>query len=359
MTDLSRISGGQPVGLCPKAPTDSAAPDKWAVLDAATRGAEELGLNHRTLAVLRALLSFLPGRALPRTSGAAVVYPSNRTLSHRLNGMPESTLRRHLATLVRLGLIARQDSANRKRFARFGGLAFGFDLGPLAHRADDLRATADRAERRAQEVSALRARLAATRQRLLEAGSLPADTPLMEEARLTLRRKAGIDKLRQLCDALEPHLDNTARLPCPAEEMDGRHSENERHIQKTVESESVRRPAVENPGAAELPPLAQVLEKCHEYRSYFPDTPPDWPGLIRVADRLHQMMGIDRQVYETASAVIGPPGTATVILCMLEHLPRIHRPGAYLRGLVQRAKRGALNLAGMLRSVGRSRVAFG
>lgn len=110
-------------------------PDKWALLDRLTTAADCFELSHRTLTVLKALLSFLPSRHIP-DGAAGIVFASNARLSERLHGMPESTLRRHLAQLVRTGLIARHDSPNRKRFARNRGgaiaLAFGFDLSPLS-----------------------------------------------------------------------------------------------------------------------------------------------------------------------------------------------------------------------------------
>ena len=132
---MSRTFRGQPVEACQTAGLTA---DKWALLDALTLAAHAYRLNHRSLAVLRALLTFFPGRDIPAEPGAGVVYPSNRTLSARLNGMPESTLRRHIASLVRSGLIARRDSANCKRFARVGGVVFGFDLSPLAQAAPSL-----------------------------------------------------------------------------------------------------------------------------------------------------------------------------------------------------------------------------
>lgn len=101
------------VELCALPPVD-----KWQILDALSAAAEEFELNHRTLSVLRALITFLPAREITAELNSCIVFPSNRTLSERLHGMPESTLRRHLAKLVELGIISRHDSANRKRFAR-------------------------------------------------------------------------------------------------------------------------------------------------------------------------------------------------------------------------------------------------
>lgn len=323
--------------------------DKWALLDALTHAAPDFGLTHRSLTVLRALLSFFPDRALPHAVGAAVVYPSNRTLSERLNGMPESTLRRHLSTLVQSGLVDRQDSANRKRFARFGGVAFGFDLSPLARFAAAVMDAGRVALERRARTEALRARLAVARQALLD---VDPDDALAEETRLTLRRKMTPEALQTLLDRVENRLD----IPVPSAGMSDSDSENERHIQDTGDSDSVCRGM---PAPSDLPALSDVLESCKEYRDYFPETPTDWPGLDRIVRRLHPMLGIDAQVYAEAQAQMGREQAATVVLCMLETLTRIQRPGAYLRGLSRRAMDGRLNLRGLLSAARRAGASGG
>ena len=82
---------------------------------AARAGCEPLALGPRVLrtetaglAVLSALLSFHRGKELA-DDDALIVFPSNAALSERAHGMAESTLRRHLAALVRAGLILRRD----------------------------------------------------------------------------------------------------------------------------------------------------------------------------------------------------------------------------------------------------------
>ena len=127
--------------------------DKYEALRELTVARGAFGVTDRALSVLQALLSFHPGRALGGNAERPVVYPSNRALSERLNGMPDSTLRRHLAALVRAGVLLRRDSPNGKRYARRGEegtVAFGFDLSPLATRHDEI-IEAARAARAAQE----------------------------------------------------------------------------------------------------------------------------------------------------------------------------------------------------------------
>ena len=116
------------------APLPQLARDKWAVMRDLTVARAAFGVSDRDLAVLNALLSFHPHPTLAEGDGT-IVFPSNASLSERAHGMPESTLRRHLAALVKSGLVIRHDSPNGKRYARRAGeqlqVAFGFDLRPL------------------------------------------------------------------------------------------------------------------------------------------------------------------------------------------------------------------------------------
>ena len=114
--------------------------DKWALFYDLRTARSQFGQTDRSLAVLFALLRFLPDRTL-QDGKPLVVFPSNASLSDRACGTAESTLRRHLATLVQAGLISRQDSPNGKSFARQGAdgpQAFGFDLRPLLLQAADI-----------------------------------------------------------------------------------------------------------------------------------------------------------------------------------------------------------------------------
>ncbi|MXZ01135.1 hypothetical protein F4Y93_10980, partial [Candidatus Poribacteria bacterium] len=187
--------------------------DKWEVLSALTTASADFDISHRTLTVLKALLTFLPDRDIPTEPGRAVVFPSNRTLSERLNGMPESTLRRHLARLVQLGLVNRHDSPNRKRYARRVGqgveLAFGFDLSPLNGHADQIFITAQRATRRAERIRALRDRIALARQQLIALND-SRFAALIENARLVLRRKSSEQTLQDLTQEMETKADQNA-----------------------------------------------------------------------------------------------------------------------------------------------------
>ncbi|TIR60739.1 MAG: replication initiation protein RepC, partial [Mesorhizobium sp.] len=122
--------------------------EKWQVYRNLCEGKSIVGIGDRALAVLNALLSFYPDSELSEENGL-IVFPSNAQLSLRAHGMPDATVRRHLAALVDCGLILRRDSPNGKRYARKGRggdieEAFGFSLAPLLARACEFEAAAER-----------------------------------------------------------------------------------------------------------------------------------------------------------------------------------------------------------------------
>lgn len=307
-------------------------PDKWTLLSDLTRAARALGLSHRTLSVLKALLTFLPGREISPRPGPSIVFPANRTLSERLNGMPESTLRRHLAALVSAGIVSRRDSPNRKRFARrvggAGGIAFGFDLAPLAQRAGEIAEHARQARQAEEEHAVLRARLGDLRARLL-----PDDADLSDTVRKALRRKDNHAELRALIDRLGA---------AQTEETGVSDSETERHIQDADEKDSDSRKADRpGPGHARLPPVPRILAACPSHRAFYPDSPQDWRGLMDVAEKMAPMIGIERAVLHDAQRSMGAEGAAVTVLCLVERISEIGNPGGYLRRLTQLARTGA------------------
>jgi len=246
--------------------------DKWEALSALTTAQESFGLNHRTLTVLRALMTFLPDRMITATPLSAVVFPSNATLSTRLNGMPESTLRRHIATLVRLGFVSRHNSANRKRFARSIGagqrIAFGFDLSPLARTAQTLRDSAAAAKEYANRLAALRAEIAALRQQIIDTAGPCAET---DQAHRILRRKPDLKSLETLLLTLSKYRSATAKTSTTNDHF-------ERHIDTEKRSYSEQAPDTDTSA------LLRLVSRCNEYKLYAPNPPRHWEDLLRTAD---------------------------------------------------------------------------
>ena len=347
--------------------------DKWDLLAALTKAAPDFDVSHRSLSVLKALMTFLPDRDIGSEPGCAIVFPSNRTLSDRLNGMPESTLRRHLSQLVTLGIVSRHSSPNGKRFARRVGqgiqLAFGFDLSPLARHAQQLFSVAHQADLTQQRLRILRDQIAVLRIALIEAGQ-DVGTALLEVARLTLRRKSEETTLiklhQQLQDAVTLH--STVET-APVEEtvfakMSTAGSLNERHIQDSIEytfdSENDG-PKITNANGTKKTKqamktdneadLAQVLNACPEFQDFYPEPVRQWEDLDHVAENLSPMIGIDLPVLQEARAAMGRRQAATAVLCILQRLPDIRSPGAYLRRLTQKARSGHFSVMPMLNAL--------
>ncbi len=338
--------------------------DKWQVLSALTTASADFDISHRTLTVLKALLTFLPDRDIPNEPGRAVVFPSNRTLSERLNGMPESTLRRHLAQLVQLGLVNRHDSPNRKRYARRAGqgiqLAFGFDLSPLNGHADQIFLTAEQAKRRAERIRTLRDRIALARQQLIALND-SRFAPLIENARLILRRKSSEQTLQDLTqkmeDTADQNTDKAVHLPeLKTTQLSGPDSQIERHIQDSSETifdseDEISDQQITADKKNESDNLHIVLSTCTEFQDYYPKPITGWAELVAVAEKLSPMIGIDPPVFNEARVRMGAAAAATSVLCILERLQDIRSPGAYLRKLTQNAQAGTFSCIPMLKAL--------
>lgn len=365
MKTTFRTAFGRP-GEAVRTPADG--PNKWALLDRLTTAAEDFELSHRTLTVLKALLSFLPSREIP-SGPAGIVFASNARLSERLHGMPESTLRRHLARLVQLGFLLRHDSPNRKRFARNHGgeiaLAFGFDLSPLVVQAGVIEATAQEAEARQARLLAQRDRVLVLRHALIRQGGAEV---LVEEVGRMLRRKpdaASLDaveaELRAALSLDEPPAPEPIPLPVSTGQVSASNNQNERHIQDSDKSysdsesaESAETQTADNRAASTKDKgvtLQDVLGACKEMRAFFPERLRDWHDLVRVSDRIAPMLGIDPPVLLEAKRDMGAESAAVTVVCLLEKAATIRSPGAYLRRLTQMARDGRFSLSPMLAAV--------
>lgn len=322
----------------------TSAVDKWSILRDLADGRAAFGLTDRALTVLSALLSFHPARALSR--GALIVFPSNASLSGRLHGMPESTLRRHLAALVEAGMILRHDSPNGKRYATRDGRGqidriFGFDLRPLLLRAAEisLAAEAAREDRRLvrrtrQSIGLLMRDAGAILEVGVECGNPETRDPRarLDELRRLLRRKLDLKSLsdlesalRRLVDEIRPHDPETQRLSV-------NDIRNERHHQNT-DPEIPESESAEERQDAETLPLPLVLKAAPEIESYAPEPVKDWRDLSRLAEFVRPMMGITGETWQSARRSLGERTAAVALACILQRFSDIRNPGAYLRRL--------------------------
>jgi replication initiation protein RepC len=370
--------------------------NKWELLRELSKAQAAFGVSERDLTVLQGLLSFFPQDALGGNA-EMVVFPSNKAICERLNGMPCSTMRRHLARLVEAGLLMRRDSPNGKRYVRKHGeerVAFGFDLSPLYCRSEEI-ARASEAVREAEErvrrlrevVSLMRRDLAA----LAEFGEeirpgLGLWDQLRDKAALTaraLRRKLSLEDLFAYRAELKALLDQARNLidGPETEEMNTNDAGFERHLHNSNKESIDLEPALEKGGAsADAPdddtdapvadveepdtrqvpkiPLHLVLAACPSLKTFYQGDIRHWHQLFDAACHVRPAMGISASAWEEAQRFMGPEQASIVVVAILERFADIRSPGGYLRALTSKAAAGEFSCGPMVMAlIGRRNAA--
>ncbi|KII15475.1 plasmid replication protein RepC [Phaeobacter sp. S60] len=360
--------------------------NKWELLRELSKAQAAFGVSERDLTVLQGLLSFFPDDALGGNT-EMVVFPSNKAICERLNGMPCSTMRRHLARLVEAGLLQRRDSPNGKRYVRKHGeerVAFGFDLSPLyrqseeiARAAEAVREAEERVRRLREVVSLMRRDLAA----LAEFGDemqpgLGLWDQLRDTAALTaraLRRKLSIEDLAAYRADLEALLDQARNIidGPETEEMNTNDARSERHHHNSNKESIDLEPALEKSRAASgvpdvdrdepvadvdeqdtrhLPkiPLHLVIAACPSLKTFYQGEIRHWHQLFDAACHVRPAMGISASAWEEAQRFMGPEQASIVVSAMLERFEDIRSPGGYLRALTAKAAAGEFSCGPMV-----------
>jgi replication initiation protein RepC len=360
--------------------------NKWELLRELSKAQAAFGVTERDLTVLQGLLSFFPDDALGGNA-EMVVFPSNKTVCERLNGMPCSTMRRHLSRLVEAGLLMRRDSPNGKRYVRKHGderVTFGFDLCPLYCRAEEIaraaeavREAEDRVRRLREVVSLMRRDLAA----LAEFGEemqprLGFWDQLRDTAALTaraLRRKLSLEDLSASRANLETLLDQARNLidGPEAEDMNTNDARFEHHHHNSNKNSIDFEPALEQGGAAadapdaetgdieadvEEPdtrrvpkiPLHLVIAGCPSLKTFYQGDIRHWHQLFDAACQVRPAMGISASAWEEAQRCMGPEQASIVVVAMLERFAEIKSPGGYLRALTSKAAAGEFSCGPMV-----------
>lgn len=379
--------------------------NKWEVLRELAAGREAFGLTDRDLTVLQVLVSFHQATILGGNESDIVIHPSNRAICERLNGMPCSTMRRHLAHLVLAGVVLRRDSPNGKRYARRYGdekVAYGFDLSPLVRRLGEFCAAAEAARQAAEQQKRLRETVSLMRRDLAGLAEFGAamrpDLCLWDElsdlALLTargLRRRLDMEELGTIEARLKAALQRARDVLEPREtrNMSTNDVQNEQHIQNSKtepydseprlekakgvggapvsergvssganESEEAENTSSDTPDE-KLPniPIGLALAACPQIQTYAEDQIRHWYELVRAADTVRPMMGISPSAWEEAKRHMGPEEAAVVVAAMLERFADIHSPGGYLRSLTAKAAEGAFSCGPMVMALMRREAA--
>jgi replication initiation protein RepC len=391
-------------------------PEKWALLRSLTEARAAFFLSDRTIAVLEALLSFYPETVLDGST-PLIVFPSNAELSMRTRGMSAATIRRHLAALVETGLIIRRDSPNGKRYVRRGETgdieqAFGFDLSPLALRADEIDAHAVQARDLARTIHRVRGEITIHLRdvsKTIDAGLGEGRhgnwlTYASELAELSGRvsrhlpletlqtRRAALALLRARVE--RAYLDSLSD-----EEMSASDSSPEHHIQNSnidhnferaqetgQKQSAVRQPENRVPGRIvamvkikdrleaarrgkthhdhrtadatthlemkSVPmPLEAVLSACPQIVDYARNGIDDWRDLMQTAGLVRSMLGVSPDAWDRAREAMGEINASITIAAILERIGEIRSPGGYLRALTDRAEIGQYSVLPVIKAL--------
>ena len=368
---------------------------KWRLFRALTEAKTYLGSNgplpDRALAVLHALLSFHQETTM--TPGAnLVVFPSNRELSIRANGMAPATLRRHLAALVDAGLIIRRDSPNGKRYARKGQggeieNAFGFDLTPLVARAAEIENLAEevRAENRAMAM--LRERITLHRRdvvKMIGTGLEEAVPGAWADYHLSYiafsarqsrtATRAELEALVHDLAVLASEISNLLEQHILRQNMSAKESHSERHIQIQITDSLELDPSLQKGGGEIQPlsentvksdpetprskgyPLGMILDACPDIMDYARGGIHSWRDLLTTAELVRSMLGISPDAWSQARETMGEADAAVVIAAILQKSDQIKSAGGYLRSLTEKARIGAFSVGPVLMALLRAKV---
>ncbi|MFY0597831.1 MAG: replication initiation protein [Cognatishimia sp.] len=360
---------------------------KWDVLKELGTARSAYGLSDRDITVLQALLSFHKGSALDIRADQLIVFPSNKKICERLNGMPCSTMRRHLGKLVTAGFLTRRDSPNGKRYVRTRGdlrMAFGFDLSPLINRFVEICEAATSIREQQARLKDMREEVSLMRRDLIGMAELGADqqpdvglwdalNDLAILSARTLRRKLCEADLRDLKTSLASALEQAnagLKELVETQEMSTSDASNEQHQYTSIlkDSESMAQVSIEACDNPQRNPRStnsessknkdqpnhldvsfdEVEEACSEMQQFSERPIQSWSDLEITAETVRPMMGISSEVWQLAKQHIGGAESAIVLAVMLQNFSNYRSPGAYLRTLTNRAIEGRFSCALML-----------
>ncbi|MFC0210047.1 plasmid replication protein RepC, partial [Chelativorans intermedius] len=366
---------------------------KWKVFHTIREARDLIGATDRSLAILNALLSFHPETELAG-DGELIVWPSNEQLMARANGMPATTLRRHLAVLVECGLIIRRDSPNGKRFARKGRggqveQAYGFDLSPIVARAEEFEELADavRAEKNAFRLA--KERLTLLRRdvvKLIETGideNVPGNWGRVQQTYQAIVGRLPRSAPRQLiedicCDlhGLYTEILDVLESFAKTQNPDANESHSGRHIQNSnpdsiSESEKGSRKEDEASGTApdtdnvrSLPkrdlPLGIVLDACPNLLELAQGGDiRHWRDFLVAAELARPMLGISPSAWREACEIMGERHAAITLAAIYQRTENINSAGGYLRSLTDKAREGKFSTWPMIMALLRAKLETG
>jgi len=376
--------------MAAKAMPEEAAVHKWHVFQHIKEARLPLGATDRALAILHALLSFHPETTL-QGDGELIVWPSNEQLMARANGLPATTLRRHIGVLVDCGIIIRRDSPNGKRFARKGRegeieQAYGFDLSPIVARAEEYKSLAEAVQTEKKAFRVVKERLTLLRRdivKMIETGieeGVPANW-----GRVHLTYQGIVSQIprtapRQVLEAISEELESlwhevrgALETFTKTQNMDANESHTGCHIQNSkpdsnFESEQGFRNKKEAGGSGaetdnvrSLPrrelPLGIVLDACPNLLWLMKDGQiRHWRDLLAAAELARPQLGISPSAWSEAREILGEQQAAITLAGIYQRSDQINNAGGYLRSLTERARDGKFSAWPMIMALLRAKL---
>jgi replication initiation protein RepC len=337
------------------------------------------------------LVAWLVKQTMPcdwEVGSRPIAWPSARHQQEYL-GLSSARVKALNRALFEAGIFVIRDNDQGKRYGRRGQdkriiEAYGFDLSPLAQRAEEFIRIATEAKAKRDRMKALRQRITIARRGVRQAGELIAalDKPLpagwsnlvLETAELVRAGRASVlpDDLSVITLAVESRkLQAEQWLKAMSEpvEMDPVGLVNEPHIIITnLNSESSdtvtaaeggsgasaascaapksqdRRARQGNPG---IHHPEQLLELFPRLEQYITAREPGWPEIVNAAGgALRYELAVSATLWGEACRVMGREGAA-LALAIVSTKPDGHftrGPGGYFGGMVRRAEKGELYL---------------
>ncbi|MDQ0456500.1 plasmid replication protein RepC [Rhizobium paknamense] len=355
--------------------------DKWQLLRALTEARVHFGLGDRTICLLEAMVSFFTERELDG-SQPIIVFPSNNELSLRARGMAPATIRRHIAALVQAGMIFRRDSANGKRYCRKDDRgqvedAFGFDLAPLALRADEIYAAAEEVRVQARASRAARAEITILNRDISKIIELALDEGRpgkwmdfsLEQRSVngqakTDRSAEALQRLVEELRLLRQAVENAYLAQMSDEELSANDAHNERHYQNSKTDQTFESSGNEKNNAGQpivssrklAVSLSMVKKLCPQIADYASQGIGTWTDFISAADVVRAVLGISPDAWLKAKAAMGEQAAAITIAAMLEKAESIRSAGGYLRSLTEKAAKNQFSIYPMLQALDKSKA---
>ena len=323
---------------------DNSIPERHIVVATLRNAAPRLGLSASVISTLDAMLSCLAPKRNHHT-----VFASNSTLTFRLNGISDRTIRRHAATLQEIGLLVRRDSPNRKRFTKHNShqgtaLRFGFDLSPLFDRLPEIASMAAEVMREREQIDYLRAKIRAAANASLMDN--PKNDSVLNIFRV-LRRKLSLQECEQIFSDLpineveaEAVDDVQSTFAATATDSDGHfvrhhHKSNKEHIDK--EGIALQRDAI--PIITDVPiTISELLSACPDAAEFALRPIETSHDVIAHARTLAPILGITSQNYEAANERLGSLRAAATVWAIMQFHNKIKAVGAYFRSITTGSK---------------------